>query len=99
MSESNFFVSSKPPKFKKVVLSYDSHAKHFVEQKKALEIKTQPENVFDGYKKVNKSVRKSSQKSKTSNRKTIKKKKKVLLNFSTLFNRKRIHYIRPVTNV
>ena len=76
MSESNFFVSSKPPKFKKIVLSYDSHAKHFVEQKKALEIKTQPENVFEGYKKVNKSVRKSSQKSKTSNRKTIKKKKK-----------------------
>ena len=58
MSESNFFVSSKPPKFKKVVLSYDSHAKHFVEQKKALEIKTQPENVFEGYAKIYKELTK-----------------------------------------
>ena len=72
MSESNFFVSSKPPKFKKIVLSYDAHAKHFIEEKKKMEIKTQPENVFEGFKKNGK-LSQNTKTSKTTNKKVKKK--------------------------
>lgn len=64
MSESNFYVSSKPPKIRKIVLSYDSHAKHFIEEKKKKEVKTQPENVFEGFKKSSQKVKSNKKKNK-----------------------------------
>ncbi len=36
---------------KKIVLSYDAHAKHFIEVKKKAALNTAPEKVFEGYKK------------------------------------------------
>ena len=68
----------KPPKFKKIVLSYDAHAKHFKEEAKKKMIDTAPEKVFEGYSSRKSSkvkVRKSSQKTKTTLKKNSKKKK------------------------
>ena len=68
----------KPPKFKKIVLSYDAHAKHFVDMEKKKAIDTAPEKVFEGYssrKKSKDKIKKSSQKTKTTLKKNSKKKK------------------------
>ena len=72
----------KPPKFKKIVLSYDAHAKHFIQEAKKKIIDTAPEKVFEGYssrksnKKVKEKVRTPSQTNIITNKKKIKKKKK-----------------------
>jgi len=69
MSKNDIFWSpknAKAPKIKRVVLSYDAHAKHFIEEKKKKQLNTAPEKVFEGYKGS------SSQKTKT----TKKQKKK-----------------------
>ena len=68
----------KAPKFKKIVLSYDAHAKHFVQEAKKKLIDTAPEKVFEGYssrKSVKSSVGLSSQSTKKNNTKKKKKKK------------------------
>ena len=68
----------KPPKFKKIVLSYDAHAKHFKEEAKKKIIDTAPEKVFEGYssrKSSKDKIRKPSQKIKTTLKKNSKKKK------------------------
>ena len=71
----------KPPKFKKIVLSYDAHAKHFKEEAKKKMIDTAPEKVFEGYSSRKSSkdkkdkIRKPSQKTKTTLKKNSKKKK------------------------
>jgi len=59
---------TKPPKFKKMVLSYDQHAKHFIQEEKKKQLNTAPEKVFEGFKK-------SSQQTKTSKNKKKNKKK------------------------
>lgn len=43
--------TTKAPKMKKIVLSYDAHAKHFVQTEKKKQLNTAPEKVFDGFKK------------------------------------------------
>lgn len=63
----------KPPKFKKIVLSYDAHAKHFVQEAKKKLLDTSPEKVFEGYSSRKSSVGTSSQNTKKN--KTKKKKK------------------------
>jgi hypothetical protein len=39
-----------PPKIKRVVLSYNSYAKHFEKEKEKKRLKTTPDKVFEGWK-------------------------------------------------